>query len=76
VVVHRSLQEPLPDLRPGVALDIRRFTTDDLDFVRLRHLPSEAKLCAGRLSLGHFGLVASAAGETAGSPANCSPRPA
>lgn len=58
VVLARSLSEPLPDLQPKLALEIREFEPDDVDLVRQINRPSEAQACAQRLILGHKGLVA------------------
>jgi len=66
VIVARSLLEPLPDFQPEIPLDIRPFQTADLNFVRRRHLPSEAKLCQQRMRRGDYGLTACYQGETAG----------
>ena len=54
----RSLIEPVPDLQPKIALDIRSFTQTDLDLVRDIERPSEVRLCARRLEHGHIGLLA------------------
>lgn len=65
-VIARTLLEPLPNLPPKIALEIRPFTADDLSFVRHTHRPSEARLCAHRLKRGHYGLVACVEGKPAG----------
>lgn len=66
LLLARSLIEPLPDLQPKVALDIRPFTQTDLDLVREIDRPSEARLCARRLENGHTGLLALHENQPAG----------
>jgi len=66
LVVDRSLLEPLPDLQPQIALEIRGFEPSDLDLVRQIDRPSEASLCARRLSHGHIGFLALHKGQPAG----------
>lgn len=58
VIVARSLLEPLPDLQPKMALEIREFEPGDVDLVRQINRPSEANICARRLVHGHIGLIA------------------
>ena len=58
VLVARSLLEPPPQFTPKAPVEIRPFTAEDLDFARQENLPSEARLCARRLELGHQGTVA------------------
>lgn len=57
VLVARSLLDPFPDWQPKIQLLIRPFEQDDLDLVRQINRPSEARLCALRLTKGHQGLV-------------------
>jgi GNAT superfamily N-acetyltransferase len=65
-VVARTLPEPLPDLQPKIALEIRDFLESDVDLVKQINRPSEACLCARRLTYGHKGLVALHNGQIAG----------
>jgi len=71
VLVTRSLSEPLPDLRPRVALEIRPFTRADLAAAATMDRPSEARLCARRLAEGHLGLLALHDGRPAGYAWGC-----
>jgi GNAT superfamily N-acetyltransferase len=65
-IVARSLLDPLPDLQPKTAFEIREFGSADLDLVRHMDRPSEARLCARRLAHGHKGLLALHKGQPAG----------
>jgi len=65
VVVTRFLLEPLPDLQPKLAFEIREFRPSDLDLVRQMDRPSEARLCARRLACGHKGWLALYQGQPA-----------
>lgn len=58
VIVARSLLAPFPDYQPKIPLSIRFFEEKDLELVRQMNRPSEARLCAHRLTRGHKGLVA------------------
>jgi GNAT superfamily N-acetyltransferase len=71
VVIARSLLEPLPDLQPKIALEIREFEPTDLDFVRQMYRPSEARACARRLAHGHKGLLALHKGQPVGYAWGC-----
>jgi GNAT superfamily N-acetyltransferase len=62
-VVARSLSMPLPDLRPKVAVELRGFGPDDLDWVHRHDSPSTARLCGQRLAQGEQGFVALHQGE-------------
>lgn len=66
VIMSRSLAEPLPDHTPKIALAIRPFVSGDLTLVRSENLPSEARLFARRLEMGHTGLVACHGAQVAG----------
>jgi GNAT superfamily N-acetyltransferase len=66
VIVNRSLTDPLPDLQPRIALEVRDFSWADVELVRHVHRPSEARLCARRLERGHIGVVAFHRGQPAG----------
>ena len=66
LIFARSLVEPLPGWKPKLALEIRPFETADLASVRNINKPSEARLCARRLALGHVGLIAYYQGQPAG----------
>jgi GNAT superfamily N-acetyltransferase len=67
----RSLLEPLPDLQPKIALEIRVFQPADLALVRQINRPSEAGLYQRRLERGHTGLIAFHAGKPAGYAWGC-----
>jgi GNAT superfamily N-acetyltransferase len=71
VVVARSLLEPLPDLQPKIALEIREFEPADVGLVKQINRPSEAKACAQRLARGHKGLLALYQGQPAGYAWGC-----
>jgi GNAT superfamily N-acetyltransferase len=71
VLVTRSLSEPLPDLQPTIALEIRRFEQADLIAARTMDRPSEARLCARRLAEGHLGLLALHEGRPVGYAWGC-----
>lgn len=71
VVVARPLTQPIPDARSQVPVQVRSFTTADLDFVRREHLPSEACLCAQRLAHGHDGIAAYINGQIVGYAWSC-----
>jgi GNAT superfamily N-acetyltransferase len=71
VVVARSLLEPLPDLQPKIALEIREFEPADVDLVKQIDRPSEARACALRLAHGHKGLLALHNGQPAGYAWGC-----
>lgn len=66
VVVARSLLEPLPELQPKIALEIRQFEPADVDWVRQINRPSEAKALARRLAHGHVGFLALHEGQPVG----------
>lgn len=66
LLVMRSLEEPLPDVQPSIASEIRPFTPADLAIVSAMTRPSEAKLFARRLAKGHVGLLALHAGRPIG----------
>lgn len=57
-VVAVSLATPLPNLRPTLAIELRDFGPEDLDWVHQHDSPSKAKLCRQRLKLGYRGYVA------------------
>lgn len=57
-VFERSLDQPLPDLYPRIALQIRPFIQTDLEFVKTIDRPSEARHCQLHLESGHRGLIA------------------
>lgn len=65
-VLARSLAQPLPDLQPTIAAEVRPFEPSDLQLVRQIDRPSEARQCARRLALGHQGLIALYHGQPAG----------
>lgn len=65
-ILARSLLIPFPEWQPKIKIDIRPFERADLDFARQIDRPSEAKLCARRLDLGHRGLIAFCEGQPAG----------
>jgi GNAT superfamily N-acetyltransferase len=71
VLVTRSLHEPLPDLQPKIALEIRPFTQGDLVAARTMDRPSEARLCVRRLAEGHQGLLALHGGRPVGYAWGC-----
>jgi RimJ/RimL family protein N-acetyltransferase len=50
--------EPLPDLEPKIALEIRPIELVDLEWVRQINRPSEARALARRLACGQKGLIA------------------
>ncbi len=58
VVMERQLHHPLPDWQSKIQLFIRTFEQADLEYIRLIDRPSEARLCANRLTQGHKGLIA------------------
>jgi len=66
VIVARSLLEPLPDLQPKIALEIREFKHADVELVRQIHRPSEARALARRLAHGHVGFLALYEGQPVG----------
>lgn len=66
LVIARALTEPLPDLQPKIALEIRPLGQADLESVREIDRPSEARACARRLERGHTGLVALHQGQMTG----------
>ncbi|HSQ17182.1 MAG TPA: hypothetical protein VLM83_05745 [Anaerolineales bacterium] len=66
VIVACSLLDPFPDWQPKIPLFIRPFEQMDLELVRQMNRPSEARLCAHRLTQGHKGLVAFNDGWLAG----------
>jgi GNAT superfamily N-acetyltransferase len=70
-VVARSLTQPVPDAHPKVPVQVRPFTTADLEFVYREHRPSEAHLCARRLERGHDGLAACIDGQVVGYAWSC-----
>jgi GNAT superfamily N-acetyltransferase len=53
-------------LTPKITLQIRPFDSNDIEEVKKINRPSEARLCAQRLSYGHRGVVASHKGQIAG----------
>ena len=65
-VLERPLQEPLPDLPPKVALELRPFRAEDVPLVRQIDRPSEARMCGRRLRAGHIGMAAWHAGRLVG----------
>jgi len=71
VIVARSLLEPLPNLQPAIALEIREFEPADVDLVQQIDRPSEARACAHRLTRDHRGLVALHNGQPAGYAWGC-----
>jgi GNAT superfamily N-acetyltransferase len=71
LIIERSLNTPLPDLPPKIALEIRPFEPGDLELVRKMDRPSEAMLCARRLACGHKGLIALHQNEAAGHAWGC-----
>ncbi len=66
VVVARSLLEPLPELQPKIALEVREFRSADLSLVRQMNRPSEARTFAQRLARGHVGFLALHEGQPVG----------
>jgi GNAT superfamily N-acetyltransferase len=66
IVLARSLMPPLPDLQPGIDLEIRPFEHSDLNLIRGFDLPSDVKLCARRLERGHRGVLALTQSQFAG----------
>lgn len=66
VVVACFLLEPLPELQPKIAFEIREFRSADLNLVRQMSRPSEAKAFARRLARGHVGFLALHEGQPAG----------
>lgn len=71
LVFFRSLHEPLPDIKSKIALEIRQFRSSDREFVSQMNRPSEANLCARRLSSGHKGFIAFHNGQLAGYAWGC-----
>jgi GNAT superfamily N-acetyltransferase len=71
VLVVRPLNEPLPEVQPKIALQIRPFTQADLVAARTMDRPSEARLCAKRLAEGHLGLLALHGGRPVGYAWGC-----
>ena len=53
-----SLVEPIPEIQNKMPFTIRSFEPADLKLVRDINRPSEAKLCARRLSREHYGFIA------------------
>ena len=66
LVLAHPLQDPIAEWKPKIELIIRLFSQTDLNLVRHIDRPSEARLCARRLELGHVGLVAFYEGRLAG----------
>lgn len=66
LIIARSLTEPLPDLPPKIALEIRPFERADLEWVRKIDRPSEARACRQRLERDHKGFFAFYQGQPAG----------
>jgi GNAT superfamily N-acetyltransferase len=58
VLFVRELGEPLPAVEAKIPLEIRPFRREDLEAARTMDRPSEGRLCAKRLAMGHRGLVA------------------
>ena len=58
LIMARSLSEPLPLLRPKIAIEIRPLEQTDVELVQQIDRPSEARASALRLALGHQGLIA------------------
>jgi ribosomal protein S18 acetylase RimI-like enzyme len=54
----RLLSEPMPGLKASPGVTIRQFDPSDLLAIANIDRPSEARLCAYRLAMGHIGLVA------------------
>lgn len=71
IVVARSLEEPLPDLKPKIELEIRLFEPADVELVRQIDRPSVARACVRRLERGHKGLIALREGQPAGYAWGC-----
>ena len=71
VLILRPLDEPLPELRPKIELEIRPFTGADLTAAATMDRPSEARLCARRLAEGHRGLLALHEGTPVGYAWGC-----
>jgi GNAT superfamily N-acetyltransferase len=71
IVVTRSLLEPIPNLIPKMAFEVREFKPSDVDLVRQMDRPSEARLCARRLACGHKGFLAVYQGKPAGHAWGC-----
>lgn len=65
-IIVRSLLEPIPTIKPKIDLEIRPFNLSDIELVRQIDRPSEAKLCAARLTYGYKGLLALHQGQTVG----------
>jgi GNAT superfamily N-acetyltransferase len=65
-IIACSLQDPFPDWQPQIELLIRPLERDDLDLVRQRDRPSEARLDAQRLAQGDKGFVAFYNGQPVG----------
>ncbi len=70
-ILTRSLLEPLPDLEPPLALEIREFRPADLELVRPINRPSEIRTCALRLARGHQGLLGLYQGRPVGYAWSC-----
>ena len=71
-ILARPLSEPLPNLTPRLALEIREFRPADIDLVRPINRPSEIRTCALRSARGHLGLLALTQGQPVGYAWSCS----
>lgn len=71
LVIARSLSQPLPEIQPRIALEIRPFEPADFGLVREIDRPSEARQAALRLESGYKGLVALYQGQLAGYAWGC-----
>ena len=66
IIMEVPLEHPFPNPPCLSFVEVRPFTSADLEFVRKEFLPSEAAMCARRLAAGHEGLIAVLDGEIAG----------
>lgn len=66
IIMEVPLDHPFPDPPCLSLVEVRPFTSADLESVRKQFLPSEAAMCARRLAAGHEGLTAVLDGEFAG----------
>jgi GNAT superfamily N-acetyltransferase len=70
-LITRSLDEPLPDLKSRIELEIRPFAASDLPLTRTLDRPSEGRLCARRLERGQMGVIALHKGRAVGYAWGC-----
>jgi ribosomal protein S18 acetylase RimI-like enzyme len=62
----RLLSDPLPRLKSLPEITIRQIKSADLKAIEKIDRPSEARLCAHRLAMGHIGLIAESDQHIAG----------